>query len=614
MTGAEAAVKTIAAHGLKHAFGMPGVQNLEYFDAFAAAGLAVTLVSHELAGSFMADAVGRTTGDPGVLVVVPGPGLTNIFTGLGEALLDSVPMLVLIPGIRTSLSEGFQLHEINHEGAARNLAKHYVRVDDPAEISRAVAGAIRAATSGEPGPAIVEVPYDMLMSQVSGNLELPSEALGEVAVLSGRPAPRLLRHRALTVVRDLMRRAGWPVHVSEDERLGSAAKRLSQPAELRRAADLILRSQRVGLHVGLGAAHAAAEVLELASRLDAPVSTTISGRGIVPEDHDLSVGFGFGPSGTELAEKMFADRDLIVAIGCKFSEAGSGHYNLKIPRLIHIDASPAVLGRNFPAEVMIAGDAKQVLQLLLEPIRATRPVIESSSLRDTIRAAHQKRTAALEGMPLWSHRVNPTRLFFELRKRLPRDAILTTDSGAHALFAVFSFDAYLPRSVLSPVDNSSMGYSIPAAIGASVAHPARRVVAAVGDGGMLMAGAELATARRLGLPLTVVLFNDRALGLVKQAQTKMYRRTLGVDLPEIDWEAYARAFGFDYLRIDDDSQLGERLSRALGSGRAVLLDAQVEYKEQTRYVSAIAKTMLLRMPPGVAMRMAARLAWRTLFG
>ena len=568
MNGAQAAVKTLKAHGLRKLFGIPGIQNLDYFDAFDSEGMDVILVSHELGASFMADAFGRVTGEPGVVAVVPGPGLTNVFTGLGEALLDGAPVIVLVPGNRNNYKESYQLHEIDHRGAAESLTKCYIKADTVGAISDAVARAVQCAKSGEPGPVIVEVPYNVLME----------------------PAP---------------------AEITPPYSLNTA---VPEKMELDRAAEIILSARKPGIHAGAGAGGASELLMELATRLDAPVSTTISGRGVIPEDHDLSVGFGFGKAGTELAEKIFSDRDLVIAVGCKFSEVGSGSYGLDIPRMVHIDANPEVLGKNFEAEVMIPGDASQVLSELLNRIREERPELEDSELRKKIRAAHKSRHEKFEKMKKWDDSVNPARLLNELRKRLPRDAILTTDSGAHTFWTIFGFEAYQPNTVLSPIDYSSMGYSIPASIGASIAAPDRQVVAAVGDGGLLMTGTELITASRLGLPLKVLLFNDRALGLIKQTQERIYRKVVAVDTSGVDWKSFATSFGFGHVLIENDGSVSEGLDKALSMEGPVLIEAMVSYKKQTRHTKGTAMSYAKRTPPGVVARMAARGIWRTLFG
>ena len=224
ISGAESAVKTLKAHGIKHAFGIPGVQNLEYFDAFTSAGIEVVLTSHESGASFMADASGRVTGEPGVVIVVPGPGLTNVFSGMGEALLDSAPMVVLVPGVRSNSEQAYQLHEINHEGAAENLSKLYIKVERGDEIADAMARAVRVSKSGEPGPVVVEVPFNILMDNV--------------------------KHTDTEVL---------PPDFPEP-----------QEADLDRAAELILSAKRPGIHVGFGASDCSELVIELASRLGRP--------------------------------------------------------------------------------------------------------------------------------------------------------------------------------------------------------------------------------------------------------------------------------------------------------------------------------------------------------
>ena len=566
ITGAESAVKTLKAHGVRHAFGIPGVQNLEYFDAFTSEGMDVVLTSHELGASFMADAAGRVTGEPGVVIVVPGPGLTNIFTGLGEALLDSAPVVVLVPGVRSDSKQDYQLHEINHEGAAENLSKLFIKVERGDEIAGAVARAVQVAKSGEPGPVIVEVPFNVLMDNV--------------------------KHKDVEVL----------------------APEFPEPSEadLDRAAELILSARQPGIHAGFGASDSSALIMELASRLDAPVSTTISGRGVIPEDHDLSVGFGFGNFGTRLAEKTFKQVDLVIAVGCKFSEVGSGGYGLKMPKLIHIDANPATVGRNYKAEVGLAGDAGKILKALIKRIEDKKPIIESSALRDSIREAHEKHAKKMLSLKPWKDAVNPVAILTELRKLMPRDGILTTDSGAHTSWVLSAYDAYKPRTVLSPIDFSSMGYGVPAAIGAMVAAPGRKVVAVVGDGGLLMTGSEFLTAARLGLPLMVVLFNDQALGMIKQTQERVYQRAGAVDIC-MDWQSYAGAFGFDYVLIKNDSEVQNGLEKAFNSGGPVLVDARIEYRGLNRLILGSAVSYAKRTPPSVIARIAARAIWRSLF-
>jgi acetolactate synthase-1/2/3 large subunit len=383
-------------------------------------------------------------------------------------------------------------------------------------------------------------------------------------------------------------------------------------ADLDRAAELILSARQPGIHAGFGASDSPALIMELASRLDAPVSTTISGRGVIPEDHDLSVGFGFGNFGTRLAEKTFKKVDLVIAVGCKFSEVGSGGYGLKMPKLLHIDANPATVGRNYKAEVGLAGDAGKILKALIKRIEDKKPKIESSALRDSIREAHEKHAKKMLSLKPWKDAVNPVAILTELRKLMPRDGILTTDSGAHTSWVLSAYDAYKPRTVLSPIDFSSMGYGVPAAIGAMVAAPGRKVVAVVGDGGLLMTGSEFLTAARLGLPLMVVLFNDQALGMIKQTQERVYQRAGAVDIC-MDWQSYAGAFGFDYVLIKNDSEVQNGLEKAFNSGGPVLVDARIEYRGLNRMILGSGVSYAKRTPPSVIARIAARAIWRSLF-
>jgi acetolactate synthase-1/2/3 large subunit len=284
-----------------------------------------------------------------------------------------------------------------------------------------------------------------------------------------------------------------------------------------------------------------------------------------------------------------------------------------MPKLLHIDANPATVGRNYKAEVGLAGDAGKILKALIKRIEDKKPKIESSALRDSIREAHEKHAHKMLSLKPWKDAVNPVAILTELRKLMPRDGILTTDSGAHTAWVLSAYDAYKPRTVLSPIDFSSMGYGVPAAVGAMVAAPGRKVVAVVGDGGLLMTGSEFLTAARLGLPLMVVLFNDQALGMIKQTQERVYRRAGAVDICCMDWQSYAGAFGFDYVLIKNDSEVQNGLEKAFNSGGPVLVDARIEYRGLNRMILGTGVSYAKRTPPSVLARIAARAIWRSLF-
>jgi len=562
-SGAELVIKALKASGVERVFGIPGVQNLELFDALREAALETVLVTHELCASFMAEAHSRVTGKPGCCVLVPGPGLTNALTGIGEALLDSSPMVVIIPGARTDAPYKFQLHQIAQGDLARPITKAVIRAERAEDVYPGIRRAFTTALAGEPGPVVVEIPYNLFMAHAELTEPPPAE----------RPP-------------------------DPDEKV------------LEEILRLIRQAKRVGIYAGFGASEARDDLRRLAEILQAPLATTLGGRGVIPEDHPLSVGFGFGPSGTAIAEEVFGECDLVLAIACKFGEVATGAYSLKAPeKLIHVDINPDVFGKNLPATLTLQADARAALRRLVEQLeREPRP--PDAALVKRIADYRAEFAAEVERAPFWDSSVNPARLLWELRKLLPRDAIISTDSGGHQFWVAEYFPVYERRSYLTPTDYQSMGYSMPAMIAATLAFPSRQVVGVVGDGSFLMTGPELVTAARLGLNPVVLLFNDGELGIIREAQQTIFKRTSAIQLRNPDFEALAKAYGAGYFRISNDQEIGPVLQKALAARQLVLLDARVEYREMTRYFKGASAAVVSRMPVGQKLRMAGRLLRR----
>ncbi len=558
-TGAQLVVKALEAQGVERVFGLPGVQNLELYDALKDAAFESVLVTHELCAAFMADAYSRSTGKVGCSVIVPGPGLTNASTGIAESLLDSVPQVVIVPGPRNDIQESFQLHEVRQLEAIRPLVKAALHADRARDIFPLVMEAFAIARSGEPGPVVVEIPHNLLQEKT------------DIPVLSPKPT-----------------------------RLALDEKRLDEIVQA------IERARQVGIYAGFGATDARARLIRLAEALQAPVATTIAGRGVIPEDHPLSVGFGFGPAGSPLAEEVFGECDLVLAVACKFGEVATGAYGIKPPKnLIHVDINPDVLGKNLPAAFTLQGDAAEVIERLLERVsRSPRPL--NRPLQERIAREREKFFGSIEQSPEQKDAVNPARLLWELRKLAARDAIITTDSGAHQFWVVSCFPILAARSYLTPTDYQSMGYSIPAMVSAKMAFPSRQVIGVVGDGGFLMTGSEIVTALRYKLNPIVLLFNDGELGLIREAQEHIYGRTSCVELLNPDYELLARAYGANYFHIQSDHEISTTLHQALASERLAIVDARVRYGEHTQYFRGASAASMSRMPLGLKLRLAAR--------
>ena len=562
--------------GIRYTFGIPGVHNTELYDEFAASGsITPVLVAHECGGAFMADAVSRTGAGIGTLLIVPAAGVTHAASGIGEAYLDGIPMLVIAGGIRRDTGRAFQLHDMDQHALLAPITKGRWRVDTHAEVVPAIYEAWRLAMSGEPGPVFVEIPV---------NLQLMPGDTGEIPPCV--PLPR----------------AGH-----------SAA-----PADIARATEMLRRSQRPGIFCGWGAIDATKELCRLAETLGAPVATTLQGLSAFPASHPLHAGFALGPAAVPASENAFRDCDCMLAVGTRFAEIPTGSYGYDPPaNLIHVDINPRVFGANYPAAVALEGDARAVLAALIELLGPVQAGAERAR-RLALCIAADKRAYHEEWLAHDSQgRVNPARFFDALRQRLPDDAILVADDGNHTFLAAELMPINCPRSFFSPSDFNSMGYCIPAVIGAKLARPDRTVVGIVGDGAARMTGLEMATAVAQKAGVAWFVFNDGELAQIAQAQETPYNRKTCTVLPELNLEGLARAncVGFRVMRNDEDIErvISDALAAA-ASGQPMLVDVRIDYSKRTRFTDGVIRTNLKRFGLADKARLVGRALWRRMTG
>ena len=566
--GGRAVVRALEDEGVRFAFGIPGTHNIELYDALAESKqVEAVLVTDEQSASFCADAVWRASGQLACVNVVPGAGLTHAMSGIAEAFLDNVPMLVLGCGIRRDTGRAFQLHDVDQQAMVAPVTKAHVLVEQGEDLYGSVRRACRLAREGAPGPVFVEVPADFY----------------------------LFRHEEVA----------W----TAPEASGAD---VPDPGSIARAAELLNAADRPLVYAGLGAAGAAPALLDLVEALQSPVATTFQGKGVVPESHPLLLWPGFGEAAPPFAREIAALCDATLAIGCRFGEVATGSYGVRPPRpLIHADIDVTVIGRNFETDVALVGDAAAVVPALLAQLR-TRPA--DPELRAKIlegRSAVWRDFAPAPG----ATRVSPWRLLRALQETFGPSTVFTADSGNGTFLAIEMLRLEQPGKFLAPVDYSCMGYAVPAAIGAKLARPECPVVALAGDGAFLMTGLELLTASQKGVAVAVFVLRDRELAQIAQFQDVAFHRKSASELPDYDLEALCRGLGIECLRLESDDGISkalERVAEVTGAGRPVVVDTAIDYSQKTWFTRGVVKTTLHRLPWPDRLRFLARAVARRL--
>jgi acetolactate synthase-1/2/3 large subunit len=574
-TGAWLTVYALEQIGARFTFGIPGVHTTELYDALNSSNrITQVLVTHEGGGSFMADAVGRVSDSIGVLTVVPAAGLTHAASGIGEAFLDGVPMLVLSGGPRTDTGHRYQLHQMDTHKFMSGLTKATFKVTRHDEVVPTLFKAYEIATSGEPGPVFVELPVNILL--------LTDEA-GELPQFKPAPAPRV-----------------------------------EATTEIARAAEMLATARHPCVFAGWGARDASNELVRLAEWLEAPVATTLQGLSVFPANHPLHVGFGFGASAVPSAQNAFKACDCMVAIGTRFSEIATGSYGAEVPdNLIHIDINPDVFNANYPARVAISGDAGAVLRQLQKELEAKGPRRTSQGgLREHImndKAAYRESWYRHDAAGI----VNPARFFDELRRQMPDDGIISIDDGNHTFLTAELMPIHAPKSVILPTDFNCMGYAVPAAIGAKLACPDRTVQTIVGDGAFMMTCMEILTASSNNLGIVYYVFNDGELAQIAQAQSIPYGRKPGTTIGKLNIEGVALATGAAYLSMNDNADIASVISKAnqiASTGRPVIVAIRIDYSKKTAFTLGAVKTNFGRFPLNEKLRFLTRAAVRHVVG
>ncbi len=542
MRAADALMESLKAEGVDNIFGIPGGANLPTYDALVDAGFRHIQVRHEQGGGHAAEGYARASGRVGVAFATSGPGATNLVTAIADAMLDSTPTVFVTGQVRTELigTDGFQ--EADILGATLPFVKHSFQVTDPRQIPEYVHEAFHVASTGRPGPVLLDIPQDLSRAEIEYS-------------------PRT-----------------EPVELPGYKPMGKGNIK-----QVRIAAKALAGARRPILYTGGGVinANASEELRELAAADRFPVTSTLMGLGAYPASGEHWLGM-LGMHGTVTANWAMDGADLIVAIGARFDDRITGKLSEFAPhaKVIHIDIDPAEISKNVGAHIPIVGDAKLVLPELTREYRALQT--DGSRLDDwwkQLRTWQQEHPLRYE--PGSGGEIKPQFMIEAMYRATGGKAIVTSDVGQHQMWAAQYYGFEEPRQWINSGGLGTMGFGLPAAVGAKVARPDRDVVCLAGDGSLIMNCQELATCVTEQIPVKVFLMNNGYMGMVRQWQELFWdRRYSAVQMGDSpDWVKLAEAFGATGMRCEDAGELEGAMAKALEADGPVLLDVRVVQEE-----------------------------------
>ena len=547
LTGGQVVVATLEALGIAQVFGIPGGQTLAVTDALIdSQKVRFVTTRHEGAAACMADAVGRLTGRPGVCIATTGPGATNLLTGVGGAMRDSSPVIVLTCNNFSSDLGRDDAQGADHVSIFEALTKWTKLVTRPSMICQALVEAYVRACSGCPGPVLVDFTRDAVEGAV----------------------------RTSDVV--------IPPSLKDDLERTLAGRSLGDPAQVALIAESLAAADAPVIWLGNGArlSGAGQAAIEIARRLDAPIITTFNGIGVVPTS-DRHV---FGPlsrMGTSLSSRVMNEADVLLAVGNSLNGPSTGRWSMQLPPTIfQVDTEPSQFGRAYAMQTTgVQGDTRAVLEQLIAELPST---LDSGLSQKRANRMAMLRTAKQrwhEGAVSAQGRIgaiDPTYVIDILRSVTPDDALLVVDAGNPGIWTHL-WEVRAPDTYMKPVGFGNMGFALPAAVGAKITQPERTVIALIGDGSLGMTLAELETVVREELAICIIILNDSGYGNIRQEQEMKYgKRTIGVDFGEVDYVAIARAFGIEGACVSDPLDVRAAVEAALKSEGAYFVDIRID--------------------------------------
>ncbi|WP_397538770.1 acetolactate synthase large subunit [Rummeliibacillus pycnus] len=532
MKASDLFVRCLENEGVKYIFGIPGEENTDLVDSLIGSNIEFIIVHHEQAAAFMADVYGRLTGKPGVCLATLGPGATNLLTGIGDAYLDYSPVVAI-----TGQAGLERIHKQSHQyidiiGMFNEVTKWNQQIRVPQTIPEIIRKAFKTALLDKPGAVHIELPENIAMMDTEGE------------PLPVTPMP------------------------------------ISCPAEeqIRKAAKLINQAKRPLILAGNGVIRdgATEELRKFAEAMQIPVVNTFMAKGVLPSDHPLTL-YTVGMQSKDYVLCGFDSADVIITVGYDIVEYLPKYWNDQVMNpIVHIDTMPAEVDAYYPLEAELVGDVKKTLEAL-------SPLVKEKELWSEVKRLKEQLDEKLhaygevEGSP-----IIPQRIIADIKKAEKGEAIIISDVGAHKLWVARMYQPEKPNHTIISNGFASMGIAVPGAIAAKLAHPKKPVIAITGDGGFLMNGVELATAKRLGLAIVIVIFHDSKFGLIEWKQLNKFNRSNAIEFEDPDFIEFAKSFGAKGIKVMHSEDLLPALKEAIKSSEIVLIDVDVDYSENIK--------------------------------
>ena len=539
MRGGEAIIESLKNMGVKTIFGYPGGQTIPFYDMLYDAEMDHILVRHEQCAAHAADGYARASGRVGVCVATSGPGATNLVTGIATAYMDSSPIIAITGQVPTHLIGNDAFQEADIVGITMPIVKHSYQPKDPDLIPSMIKSSFEIAASGRPGPILIDVPKEVQEGELTKFDDSLIETPGYNPTTKGNI-------RQIKKARDLIKQAKRPIILAG---------------------------------AGVIISNACCELKKLADTINAPVMTSLLGKGAIDETDDLALGM-LGMHGRKVSNDSVNEADLLIAIGVRFSDRTTGRLDSFVPdtKVIHIDIDPAEIGKNVPVDLPIVGDARNVLASLNKTLEGYNASADVNKWTDMIK---QRKQDLLPRVTYDDVPLKPQSVIKEIAEVLTPESILTTDVGQNQMWAAHFYDTQRPRKFISSGGLGTMGFGFPSAIGAKVACPDDPVVSINGDGGFLMVCQELATVREYDIPVIAIVLENRTLGMVYQWQSLLYNnrhsQTLIGNSP--DFVKLAESFGVNAVRITKPGETKEALGKAIKDNEPILLNVVIDSEE-----------------------------------